>query len=43
MWSECILYMPATDSAMRMSNQYFYEKKQLEEKMEHYKAIVITL
>ena len=34
MWGECILNMPATDSAMRMSNQYFYEKKQLEEKME---------
>lgn len=34
MWGECILYMPATESAKRMSNEYFYEKKQHEEKMQ---------
>ena len=34
MWGECILYMPGTKEAMRMSNEYFYEQKQLEEKME---------
>lgn len=34
MWGECILYMPATDSARRMSDEYFWEQEQYEEKME---------
>lgn len=31
MWGECIIYMPATDSAKRMSTEYFTELKQQEE------------
>ena len=31
MWGECIIYMPATDSAKRMSNEYFTELKQQKE------------
>ena len=38
MWGECILYMPATASAKRMSDEYFYEqelyKEQFEKEME---------
>lgn len=34
MWGECILYMPATDTARRMSDEYFYEQKLYEEKIE---------
>lgn len=33
MWGECILYMPATESAKRMSDEYFYEQRQYEEKV----------
>lgn len=33
MWGECILYMPATASAKRMSDEYFYEQRQYEEKV----------
>ena len=34
MWGEVILYFPATASAKRISDEYFYEKKQYEERME---------
>lgn len=34
MWSECILYMPGTESAMRASKQYFYEQEQRQKQYE---------
>ena len=33
MCGECILYMPATESAKRMSDEYFYEQRRYEEKV----------
>ena len=34
MWGECILYMPGTESAMRASKQYFYEREQWQKQYE---------
>lgn len=34
MWGECILYMPATASAKRMSDEYFYEQELYKERFE---------
>lgn len=33
MWGECILYMPATDTARKMSDEYFWEQKQYKERI----------
>ena len=33
MWGECIIYMPATESAMAMSNEWLGKMKEIDRKV----------